>query len=257
MYKTSNTFSTLTIVLFLASCSSSNQTATEKEVTEEVAEVEEAAAEMEMQAVCVWDNIAVRKDPSAKGKYITAISVGESLFYLNKDSVGGERTYAKIRLNDGQEGWALRDFIIENAKPSVVLSDISLYSRPDLLTKTDKEFKMMDIIASIEVQDDWMKIKGKRSGAKWMDEGWVKADNISLTPVDIATAKFASKALSIADDGERAEAITEIVNNTDLSGSSFIGYLNSILSELTSPVEEVLSDSTSSTVEEMASDSIN
>lgn len=188
-------------------------------------------------AVCIWDNIFIRESPSQKGKTITRISVGESLFYLGKDTTVDKRAYAFVKLNDGKEGWALKNFIVNDAKPAVVMTDISLYSRPDLLTKLDKPFKMMDIVSSIEVQGDWMKIKGRRSGAKWMDEGWVKSNNISFDAIDIAVAKFGLKALAIEEGAEKIDALNEIINNPDLSNSKFIETLTAALSELNTPEE--------------------
>lgn len=233
-------------ILFLAGCSSNKEANQEQpQETEEVVETVEA---VQTPAVCIWDKISVRQSPDAKGKYVTALSVGESLTYLGVDSTKGDKTYAKVMLNDGKEGWALKSFIVNDAKSAVVLTDINLYSRPDLLTKSDKEFKMMDILASIEVQGDWMKIKGRRSGAKWIDEGWVKSDNISFDAVDIASAKFALEALAIEDENERIESLTEIINNSDLSGSRFITELETKLSGLT--VDEV--DAIEDTIEEVS-----
>ncbi|MEO9852012.1 MAG: SH3 domain-containing protein [Reichenbachiella sp.] len=238
--------------ILISACSSNKENTDETSQAEVIAEVAEP---VQVPAVCIWDKISVRETAGAKGKYVTSLSVGESLSYLSKDSTIEEKTYANVLLNDGKEGWALKSFIVNDAKPAVVLSDISLYSRPDLLTKSDKIFKMMDIIASIEAQGDWMKIKGRRSGAKWMDEGWVKSGNISFDAVDIAGAKFALEALAIEDETERATALTEIINNGDLAGSRFIAELESHLSELTMPTEaEEVEEEVS--IEEQATDSI-
>ncbi|MGL1887112.1 MAG: SH3 domain-containing protein [Reichenbachiella sp.] len=245
------------IILF--NCSSNPESQAEGE-TEAVTEEELAVVPEPIPAVCIWDKILVRESPSQDAKSLTRISVGESLFYLGKDTTVEKRAYTYVKLNDGQEGWALKDFIVNNARPAVVLNDISLYSRPDLLTKLDKTFKMMDIISSIEIQDDWMKIKGRRSGAKWMDEGWVKSANISFEAVDIAGAKFGLEALSIEDESKKIEALIEIINNTDLSNSKFIQDLAATLDELNSPELESDIDETSigeeASVEGMPTDSV-
>lgn len=241
-------------ILFLSACSSNNEN---KDQSSQEEAPEEIVVPVQVPAVCIWDKISVRESAGAKAKYVTSLSVGESLTYLGQDSTIKEKTYANVLLNDGKEGWALKSFIVNEAKPAVVLADISLYSRPDLLTKSDKIFKMMDIIASIEVQGDWMKIKGRRSGAKWMDEGWVKSGNISFEAVDIAGAKFALEALGIEDDTERATALAEIINNTDLAGSRFIAELESHLSELTTSAEDAAMDEIEEvSIEEQATDSI-
>ena len=248
----------LVAILFLAACSS-NQESSQEQAPESEDQVESIAA-VQVPAVCIWDKISVRETPDAKGNYVTAISVGETLTYLGEDSTNGDKTYAKVMLNDGKEGWALKSFIVNDAKSAVALTDVNLYSRPDLLTKTDKEFKMMDIVASVEVQDEWMKITGRRSGGKWIDEGWVKSENISFDAVDIASAKFAQEALAIEDENERIESLKELINNGDLSGSKFISELQLKLEALTvsevDDMSEIIDEVEDMAIEEEVSDSI-
>ncbi|MEO9967450.1 MAG: SH3 domain-containing protein [Reichenbachiella sp.] len=255
---TKNILSTLFTAsfFFLMSCSSNTENSTT--AATEDASVEEVTEPLTSPAVCIWDKIVVRATPAKDGKYVTRLSVGESLTYLGKDSTVDEKTYAYVLLNDGKEGWAISDFIVNNAKPAVVVTDINMYSRPDLLTKTEKVFKMMDIVSSIEVQEDWMKIKGRRSGAKWMDEGWVKSENISFEAVDIAGAKFALEALAIEDEDKRREALNDIINNSDLSGSKFILELETTLMEMEGIGEEdVEAELEDVAIEEESTDSIN
>ena len=245
------------LVIFFAlffSCSSnsenSSDTPEEEPLATETTPVEEPLEIEKSPAVCIWDKVSVREAPSKKGKWITSLSIGESLTYLGIDSVVGKNTYVKVLLNDGNEGWAREDFIVNNAKPAVVLGDIDLYSRPDLLTKTGKKFSMMDIVSSIEKQDDWMQIKGKRTNGKWIENGWVKAQHISFESVDIATAKFAKQALEIEDPHKKVEAIDEIINNPSLSKSQFILNLETLVTELNASKQEVIN-------EQQETDSIN
>lgn len=249
---------------FLYNCSSKNESQTESPDSEAVEEVEIVEEMSETPAVCIWDKILVRENPSQKAKAITTLSVGESLFYLGKDSTVEKRAYTYIKLNDGQIGWALKDFIVNDAKPAVVLLDMNLYSRPDLLTKMDKRFKMMDIISSIEDQGEWMKIKGRRFGAKWMDEGWVKSSNISFDAVDIAVAKFGLQALAVTNEEEKIQALNDIIDNGDLSTSKFIDELENVVSGLTAPeevveeeiIEELSNEINETSDEEIPTDSI-
>jgi len=188
-------------------------------------------------AICIWDQVSVRKEPGAKTTYLTALSIGESLTYLGGDTVIDKKTYVKVLLNDGEEGWSRVDFLVPNARSAVMLSDVSLYSRPDLLTKTDKLFSAMDIVASIEVNEDWMNVKGKRAEGKWLDEGWVKTENVSFDPVDIATAKFATKALELQGE-EQVEALRELISNQDLTNSKFMSSLVVKLTKLSESLEQ-------------------
>ncbi|MCV9387088.1 SH3 domain-containing protein [Reichenbachiella ulvae] len=229
--------SLLLLLALLYSCTPKEAQNTETAETEE-AEVEAS----ELIAVCVWDGVSVRETPGPKKKYITALSVGESLTYLGEDTLIDERTYSKVKLNDEKTGWTMKDFLVLEATPAVVLRETSIYSRPDLLTKKDESFAKMDIVASTETEGDWIKIRGKRTGGKWMDDGWIKKENLSYDQIDIATAKFAQEALSLEDKESKIGSLKEIIENTDLNGSKFIAGLVVELTKLTEEDEVMEED---------------
>ena len=229
-------YSALVCLIIAFGCSSNKEGETDAATT--APEVVEETVQT-MPAVCVWDKLSVRETPGEKGKWLTSLSVGESLTHLGADSVIGNKNYSKIALNDGKEGWTRTDLIVIDAKPAVLVNDTDIYSRPDLLTKSDKKFAMMNIVASMNTQDSWHEVKGKRTGGTWVDQGWVKGTNLSFEAVDIATAKFALKALEIEGDNEKLEALNEILDNVDLSNSNFIPHIQIMVDDLTSGVEEV------------------
>jgi hypothetical protein len=180
-------------------------------------------------AVCIWDNVSLKEAPEESGKWICSISIGEVVTYLGKtQEVKTEKktvTYVKIRLKDGKEGWAQNDFIILNSKPAAIVENSQIYSRPDLLNKTGKSFSKMDIIAVKSEQDGFLEVAGKRKDGKWIETGWLKGKSLTYDEVDIAVAKFVTKALEISDSQKRQEAINEILNNDDLKASIFISSL--------------------------------
>ena len=219
------------VLLIIASCGGSPTETTAAGSTSEEAEVKPENA-----AACIWDNVAVRETPTDKGKYLTAISIGEIVTFLEeKDSAD---KFIKVRLNDGTEGWAKKDFVIPNATSYVFINDADVYSRPDALTKTNKKFSKYDIIAVISTKDDFAEIKGKRSDGKWIETAWVKMSNLSQQKVDIASAKFIAKALADPDDQVKAKGLEDILNNGDLSGSVFLSDLPEIISTLRGMVHE-------------------
>ena len=221
----------------LASCGSSTSSTPEADApSEEIVTVEEKAPEVqETSAVCVWDKVSVRATPEKKGKWVAALSLGESLTFLHEektDPADDNNTYLKVRLTGGQEGWSRKDFVIADAKAGVFVRETSLYQRPDLLTKTDKVCDPMDIMAITEVDGDWLKVRGKRAQGKWLEEGWVKADNVSERTIDVAVAKFGQKALALEGKEEKVTALQEIVDNSDLKQAVFFPVLQSKLNEL-------------------------
>ena len=181
-------------------------------------------------AVSIWDNISLKETPDEAGKWICSISIGEVLTYLDesKDDNSAKKPvkYYKVKLKDGKEGWAQSDFIILNSKPAAVTDDIEIYSRPDLLNKTNKTFSKMDIVAVKSEKDGFIEVEGKRKGGKWIESGWLKGKSLSYDAVDIAVAKFASKALEITDIKKKEEAINEILKNSDFKSSIFIPSLS-------------------------------
>lgn len=197
---------------------------------------ESAPAPEKMEAVCIWNNISVREEPSQKGKWLTSLSLGEQLTALNitaKDSIK-DRDYVKVILKDGTEGWSISSFIVTNASGAAVRDEANIYKRPDLLTKTDEAFSPTDIVAVIETDGDWALVKGQRTGDTWIDEGWVKSDNLSHDAVDMAVAKFAKEAFAKEDPASQSGALEEILDNDDFGSSVFIPSLREKLTELQS-----------------------
>lgn len=200
----------------------------------------------EMPAVCVWDQISVRKEPSSKSKWLTSINIGEKLTALGTtavDSADKNREYVQVRLADGTEGWSIADFIIPNATVGVFLEDNVIYKRPDLLTKTDDKFSQMDIVAIKSTDGDWMEVVGKRTGATWLTSGWVKNGNLSQSDIDVAVAKFAKPVLAESSSEKKIGGLQEIVDNADFASSAFIPVLHLILENMQLEMEEPLAAS--------------
>ena len=228
------------VALLVSACSSSTSkfeevpeggSATEVEVQEEVV--------VEKPAVCVWDNISVREEPSSKAKWVTSVSVGETLTYLGKsaiDSADKDRKYLSIKLADGTEGWSLADFIIVDSEVAVFTEDASIYKRPDLLTKTENVFSKFGIVAISNVEGDWSEVVGKRTDGKWITTGWVKGANLSKQAIDVAVAKFTSSALSKDSEEEQKEALNGILENSDLVTSQFIDDISKMLDDMTEEI---------------------
>lgn len=212
-----------------------------KQSTSDSSEVGEVSSETaEKPAVCVWDQISVRQEPASKSKWLTSISLGETLTSLGKtaiDSADKNREYVQVRLADGTEGWSIADFIIPEASVGVFLDENAIYKRPDLLTKTEDKFSQLDIVAVKSVEGEWMEVVGQRTGGKWLETGWVKEGNLSQKDIDVAVAKFAKSALTKSSDEEKLEGIEEIINNSDFSSSAFIAMLKAKKGELQPDVE--------------------
>jgi hypothetical protein len=177
-------------------------------------------------AVCIWDQLSVRQEANEKSKWLTSVSLGEKVIFLNEsivDSVS-KKQYVKIKLSDNTEGWSLAEFMVTNGRPAVFLGETEFYKRPDLMTRSGSSFKAMDIVAIASEQDGWYEVKGKRADGKYISAGWIKPENVSLKDADIAVAKYAATAMS-KNGEEKLKALKGIIENADFSGSYFIPVL--------------------------------
>lgn len=239
----------LAAVIAFSACKNKNKTATNESG-------EEIVIEQKGDAVCIWDKVSLKETPANDGKWLAAISLGEKVDFLDdeKEVTTGDKTvkYLKVELQDGKQGWVQSDFIVVNGKPAAVLQDAVIYSRPDLLTKTGKSFSRMDIIGVKAEQNGFVEVAGKRKDGKWIESGWIKPANITTTEIDVAVAKYASKALAITDPTKKAEAINEILENSDLQSSVFMDELKSQISPSEGDVEETMEE----VIDEPAGDTI-
>ncbi|UII29930.1 SH3 domain-containing protein [Fulvivirga ulvae] len=233
---TKNLLGTLTLSALLMACGSKNseqEATTTADIETDSTAVAETPSSNEVEAVGIWDKVSVRATPSEDGKWLTSVSLGESLTYLGEEAKdSNDKVYYKIRLNDGKEGWVRHEFVVPEAKSAVFVNESDIYNRPDLLTKSDKKFSKMDIIAVKQTQDDWVEVAGKRTNGKWIETGWVRKSNISYEPVDIAMAKFAKPAMETEDTDSRAKKLEEVLNNVDLSSSAFVTDVKEALDEI-------------------------
>ncbi len=211
------------LVFIAAACSSKvdQSTADTSDPVEEPAVVKQ-----EKPAVCIWKAVGVRETPEDKGKYLTTIYLGEKVTALGdtaSELVGNRRyQYLKLRLIDDTEGWVRSDFVAVDATPGAMLKEATIYKRPDMMTSTEKSFNQMDFVAiSNSSGDGWAEVIGKRLGDAWFSSGWVKSENLTTQPTDVAFSVFYTKAMEIEDEAERHAEIAELLQNTDLSSSTF------------------------------------
>ena len=193
------------------------------------------------QTVCIWDGVPVREEPSKDGKWLSKISLGESLFFLGEtvlDTTDNDREYIKVELSDGEIAWARSYGLVINGSVAAVKEKVPVYERPDLLTLTKKEFKEMDILAIEEVKEDWIKVIGQEKKIN----GWIKKSVVTENKEDVAVAILASKQLM--KNGEiDPEKIEEFLENLPYKNSFFNQYIKSQIIEeevvVEEPVEEI------------------
>jgi len=222
----------ISIVSVFACGSDASKEGDENDSTAVLDELKNAPADET--AICLWSSLTLKETPSAKGKYKSSIYLGEKTIFLKETAVDSSdkknpREYIKIKLTDGSQGWVQSNMMAVGAKAYALKEKTKLYKRPDILSAGKDEFDKMQFIVSIEGQGEWVKVKGKKRTDKWFKEGWIKLDRLSETEADVTVAILVERALSKETNDKKLEALNEITTNSDLSSSSFISDVQSLI----------------------------
>ncbi len=198
----------IALAFIIVACSSKPSEETSTETSENI------EAPSETIAICMWNKLALRETPKGDGKYITAGNMGEVMTYLDStvtdEASSKKRVYALVKLSDGTQGWMRHDLIVIDAKVAAIFSKAAICQRADLITKTDKNFEPMDIIAVLETSNGWAKVKGIIKGGTWYSEGWVQENMLTYRTPDITDAILTTKALTIENDEEKLAELKRI-----------------------------------------------
>ena len=184
-------------------------------------------------AVCILDELAFWSGPSTKKGYKNYnLKKGEIVTWLGTQETEQDderkRKFLRISLSDGSEGWALAAYIMPNAEPAAVVDKTSIYSKNSLISKTDSSFEALDIIALVEIQDDWLKVVGRFKESPV----WIKPGKTTRAEVDIAVANQAKRALAEKDRETLKEKLTSILEEEAFTDSIFIPLVQARLQEL-------------------------
>ena len=150
-------------------------------------------------AVCLWPDLAVRKEAGNNSKYISSLSLGETVRLLGDevvDSANSSRGFIKIELSDGKVGWVNKYCIVPNARAGAVKQEEIVNKRPDPLTSTGKKLHPMKLIAVSEPKDGWVEVVSEKRELS----GWISESAVSVDPKDVTIAALASqKGISFSD----------------------------------------------------------
>jgi len=224
--------------IILSSCNSSSVETVKSNTADTTvpATTENTSIPQEAKAICIWDKTSLIDKPEHKtGKWLSAISLGETVTFLNEsieETTDKKRTFHKVRLSDGKEGWVQGEFVIPNSTGAAVTETTVIYSRPNLTSVSKNSFEPFDIIAVLSEKDGWIEVVGKRRAGTWIDKGFIKHKGYSQSEKDIAVAIYVSRALAKTKTEEKVAELQKIQNNADLSGSSFDVQIGDLVDQL-------------------------
>jgi hypothetical protein len=178
----------------------------------------------EIIGVSVWDRISTRSQPLRSSPRTTLLSLGESFLYLDTfaiDSTESHTKFLKARLSDSSMVWVYDFASVLNAKPAVIIDEVPLYMRPDLLTITAKRMNTMEIIAVVEEWDDWIKVVNEKKE----QTGWIKKEFITYTTIDLAFALLVKRSLEEQDPEQKINKLEDLLENNPYPNTIFIAEL--------------------------------
>jgi hypothetical protein len=198
----------------------------------------EAATEQRIQAVCISTGTPLREEPKKDGKWISSMLLGEKLTYLGEtvfDSLNGQEYY-RVELSDGKQAWGRSYGILLNATPAAIISQTPIYKRPDLVTKTNKSFNIVEFVAIVSEKEDWVEV----NGAEKRKSGWIKREALSTNPEDVAVATMAQKDLLDKEGKIVIENLSAFLESLPSGNSQLARYLQD---QMANQVEDAIEES--------------
>lgn len=185
-------------------------------------------------ALCIWDGAAVRSIHSRTGKWLSSLTLGEKVEWLNqtaKDSLNEDDKHCKIRLSDGKEGWVLDYEILTKAIPAAIINKSEIYERIKIFKDKGIEFLPMDFVAITEVKDNWIKVVGNQK----QKEGWIQSEVVSLKEDDVTVTVKVSLALQEKDEKSKGKKLQKIMSDSTISNSPLIKEVKKLLKKIEQP----------------------
>lgn len=178
----------------------------------------------EIVGVSVWDRISTRSQPLRSSPRTTLMSLGESFVYLDTFAIDSSESNTKFlmaRLSDSTVVWVYDFACVLDAKPAVIIHEVPLYMRPDLLTITAERMNAMDIVAVVEEWDDWIKVVNEKKEKR----GWIKRESLSYTTLDLAFALLFKRTLEEEDPELKVKRLEDLLENNPYPNTVFIEAL--------------------------------
>ena len=191
-----------------------------EDVEYDMSEDAEAESSNGDQWVSLWGTGGIREDAGKSAKWVTRVSFAERVTYLGEEEEieSEDRTYVKIRLSDGKEGWMNKYLFAPDAEVKAFTKKSSVFNRPDFTTSTDKKFEIGEVVAVTQTKGEWIEVVGEQKKKK----GWVQdKGNLTGDEIDIAVALSLNKANAEGNPVKKKELVMDILDNTAFEESVF------------------------------------
>jgi hypothetical protein len=209
-------------------CGKKGEPAKEQTVITQDKPGQEKQAESQNNALCIYDGIALKQEPTKAGKWLASMSLCETAKWLGDsavDQTDKNRCYQKVQLSDGKIGWTIGYGLVINGKLGAIKEDAAICKRPDLLTGTDEKIEFMKPIAIVQEKGEWAEFlsDNRKKG------GWIRTSSVTTDPSDVAVAVLALKKITPKEAKDHAATVKAFVEASPYPESFFIKKLKATL----------------------------
>ena len=184
----------------------------------------------ETSAVSTWDKHSLRQEKESNSKWLASLTFGESMELLGETHEGKKRTYEKVRLLDGKEGWVRADLIYQGGKLGVITQTSQVYSRPSISNIGDKEVSSGTLVVVKQRKAEFTEFIAKNDPSNNRVRGWVLGEGaITTDESEVAVAVLLNQAKAEKVLSKRKSKLEAIIHNSSFQNSVFLSEARSIL----------------------------
>lgn len=194
-------------------------------------------------ALSTWEGHSVRTAPGSGGEWVASLPFGEKLELLGETQTDEKtkKSYAKVRLLDGKDGWVREDMIQAGGVLGAITETAQVYSRPGISNIKDETLEPTSLVVLTTKQDDFIEFTAQNKGNS-RSKGWMLGDrSYTVTQVDITVAILLRKALADKSHENKVKRLEDIRRNSAYSESVFLDEIDGLLNE-EQMVEELAAD---------------
>jgi uncharacterized protein YgiM (DUF1202 family) len=194
----------------------------------------EAAAD-ENAAISSWEGQSVRSAPgSGAGEWVATLAFGEKLELMGESSTDekSKKTFAKIRLLDGKDGWVREDMIQKSGTLAAISEPAQVYARPGISNIKDEVLESTTLVILGTKQEDFVEFTAQNKGSA-RSKGWLLGDKgYTTAQLDITVAILIQKARAEKNQATATQKLRDILRNSTYAASNFIDDIEVMVQEV-------------------------
>jgi uncharacterized protein YgiM (DUF1202 family) len=206
---------TLLLMVSFTACASDKKTDEAEEADEEVNDNSDNEYKTGV-TMSTWEGHSAKDSPGGDGKWVASIAFGEELTLLNETETDAKtnKSYEKVRLLDGKEGWVRADFVAIDASLEAVVQDAQIYKRPGISNISDDMVLTGTVVIVKGHKDDFAEFIARNDANNKRKEGWLLGDKaLTSDETDVSAALLYSKAMNEKVPTKRQDKLKQVVTN--------------------------------------------